>query len=272
MRELPVVVVDAFAEVAFEGNPAAVCILDAWLPDATLQAIAVENNLSETAFLVRGDAQQDGCEAWHLRWFTPGTEVDLCGHATLASAFVLFEAAPQTEALRFHTASGALHVERRGGRIEMDLPAQPGTPAALPPDLARALGGEPRDVVRNHEYWLVRYDTPEEVVALHPDTTQLADSSLGFVPTAAGPGLRGADGPDFVSRMFAPHVGIDEDPVCGSAHCLLTPYWAAETDRTAFVARQVSPRGGTLHCTLEGDRVRLAGHAVKTMEGVLFVP
>ena len=252
--------VDAFAERAFEGNPAAVCPLAEWLPEATMQAIAAENNLSETAFTVpRG-------KDWELRWFTPQAEVKLCGHATLATAWVLFDEDPARELLRFHTKSGELSVRRRGETIELDFPALPGERARMPAAQLAGLGREPAEVWRNADYWLAVYGSEDDVRALRPDMRALAEDSRGFVVTARG---READ---FVSRMFAPCVGIDEDPVCGSAHCLLTPYWAERLAKSVLVARQVSARGGTLHCTLAGERVRIAGRAVRVLEGTLFVP
>lgn len=252
--------VDAFAERAFEGNPAAVCPLEAWLPAVTMQAIAAENNLSETAFSVpRGPD-------WELRWFTPVAEVDLCGHATLATAHVLFAEHPERELLRFHTKGGLLEARRSGERIELDFPALPGERAQMPAELVAGLGLAPREVWRNADYWMAVYEREQDVRDLRPDSSALARDARGFVVTARG---READ---FVSRMFAPSVGIAEDPVCGSAHCLLTPYWAERLGRSELFARQVSARGGSLWCTLAGARVRIAGHAVRVLEGTLFVP
>ncbi len=260
MRRVPLYQVDAFAERAFEGNPAAVCPLEAWLPEATMRAIALENNLSETAFCVpRG-------EDWELRWFTPATEVELCGHATLATAHVLFAREPERARLRFHTKSGVLGVRRLGDALELDFPARPGERAELPAALAAGLGGAPLEVWRNEDYWLVLYADEDAVRALRPDLQALAQDPRGFVPTSRG---READ---FVSRMFAPSVGVPEDPVCGSAHCLLAPFWGERLGKRALVARQVSARGGTLHCTLDGERVRIAGRAVLVLEGTLFLP
>lgn len=273
MRRLAIHQVDAFAERAFEGNPAAVCPLERWLSDELMQHIAAENNLSETAYVVPhrpAGPPAPGVSEWELRWFTPLAEVALCGHATLATAFVLFEEDPARERLRFHTRSGVLEVRReRGGGIELDLPAQPGEPASLPAALRAALGGQPLEVWRNEDYWLALYADADAVRALAPDMNALARDPRGFVVTA-----RAAEGSgfDFVSRMFAPSVGIPEDPVCGSAHCLLVPLWAARLGRTTLVARQVSRRGGTLRCVLAGERVRLAGSAVRVLEGTLLVP
>lgn len=279
MRRLAIHQVDAFAERAFEGNPAAVCPLERWLPDELMQQIAAENNLSETAYVVPHGPAEDpapGVSDWDLRWFTPLAEVTLCGHATLATAFVLFEEDATRERLRFHTRSGVLEVRReagaageRGGLLELDLPAQPGERASLPAALRTGLGGQPLETWRNEDYWLALYADAEAVLALEPDMNALARDPRGFVvtaPAAAGSGF------DFVSRMFAPSVGIAEDPVCGSAHCLLVPLWAARLGRTTLVARQVSRRGGTLRCRLAGERVLLAGSAVRVLEGSLLLP
>lgn len=257
--------IDAFAERPFEGNPAAVCPLEDWLPAELMQAIAQENNLSETAFAV-----PCGDEAWELRWFTPETEVDLCGHATLATAHLLFEQDPERERLRFHTRSGVLTVDRLDdGSIQLDFPAQPAEPAELAPELLAALGARPLEILKNRDYWLVVLADEGSVRELAPDMVALARDPHGFVVSA--PAERGS-GFDFVSRMFAPCVGIPEDPVCGSAHCMLLPYWAPRLGRPALVARQVSARGGTLRCQLAGERVRIAGRAVKVIEGTLLLP
>ena len=266
MKRIPIHQVDAFTQRAFGGNPAAICPLEEWLPDATMQSIAIENNLSETAFLVPRAGEDN---AWDLRWFTPGCEVDLCGHATLATSFVLFEEDPSREELRFHTRVGWLEVARKGELMEMDFPAQPGEAVEMPAELAKGLGGNPEHVLRNQDYWLAVYGTQEEVAALAPDMNALAKVQRGFVATAPANTESEAD---FVSRMFAPYAGVPEDPVCGSAHCLLAPYWAQRLEKTNLHAHQISARGGVLHCELRGERVAIAGNAVKTLEGSFFLP
>jgi PhzF family phenazine biosynthesis protein len=252
----PLYQVDAFTDRRFSGNPAAVVPLPAWLPDATLQAIAAENNLSETAYLVRKG------EGFGLRWFTPTVEVDLCGHATLASAFVLLDQGlvngPQVV---FETRSGVLKVERRGELLAMDFPAWPSSPSAPIPSLARALGVEPRQVLASR-YLLVVLDDRRAVEDLRPDLDAIASLDASAVIVTA-PG----DDCDFVSRFFAPKAGVPEDPVTGSAHCTLTPYWAARLGKKALHARQVSRRGGEIFCEDHGERVIIAGRAVLYLEG-----
>ncbi len=256
----PLYQVDAFTRRRFGGNPAAVCPLERWLDDATLQAIAAENNLSETAFFVRNGADYD------LRWFTPGQEVDLCGHATLASAHVLFEMlGARGDQVTFHSKSGPLMVRRDGERLAMDFPAWSPEPCEAPDGLTRGLGRAPRQVLRARDLLAV-FDTEEEVRAIVPDAAALAGiETLGTVVTA--PGLE----VDFVSRFFAPRAGILEDPVTGRAHCMLTPYWAKRLGRTRLTAQQVSSRGGELWCELRGDRVTIAGCAVRYLEGWIEV-
>jgi PhzF family phenazine biosynthesis protein len=252
--------VDAFAEQVFAGNPAAVCPLAEWLPDSELQVIVRENNLSETAFFVRNG------EAWDLRWFTPAFEVDLCGHATLASGWVLLERLePERDVVRFHTRSGPLAVERDGARLRLDLPAQPPTPTTLDDQYAAALGGAPRETLRGG-YTMIVYETEADVRALAPDMGRLAAAEpLAVSVTAPG------DHPavDFVSRFFAPSAGIPEDPVTGSAHTSLVPYWADRLGKTTLEARQLSERGGALRCELAGERVRLSGRVVPYLEGTI---
>jgi PhzF family phenazine biosynthesis protein len=247
--------VDAFATRAFEGNPAAVCPLRGWLDDALLQAIAEENNLSETAFFVPTE------EGYALRWFTPVREVDLCGHATLAAAHVLFDALGHPgQAIRFETRSGELTVERQDGRLAMNFPAIPPAPCNPPDILAQALGERPIEVLAADDY-LVVFDSEETVRAITPDLALLGRlDRRGVVITAPGTEV------DFVSRFFAPRFGIAEDPVTGSAHCELAPYWAGRLGKSTLAARQVSRRGGSLSCEMKGDRVVLAGHAVTFME------
>lgn len=244
-------VVDAFADRIFTGNPAAVCLLEQWLPDPVLRSIAAENNLSETAFVVRGA----GCHS--LRWFTPEVEVDLCGHATLAAAHVLYtQEGSGGEILRFETRSGTLSVTRHDDWIRLDFPSRPAEDCEMPADLETGLGRAPSRVARSRDYLAV-FETEAEVRGLTPDFTALARvDALGIIATAPG------DTCDFVSRFFAPRAGIPEDPVTGSAHCTLIPYWSARLDRRDLVARQVSRRGGELRCEDRGGRVGILGQAV----------
>lgn len=243
--------VDAFATRAFEGNPAAVCPLQGWLDDGLMQAIAEENNLSETAFFVPSD------KGFALRWFTPVKEVDLCGHATLATAHVIFEQlAYAGEVITFETRSGELFVKRQGQQLEMDFPACPPTPCALPDLLAEGLGQRPIEVWAADDYLAV-FDSEATVRAITPNQALLGQLDLrAVVITAPGNEV------DFVSRLFAPKLGIPEDPVTGSVHCTLAPYWANRLGKTTLSARQVSKRGGSLTCTVKADRVTLTGSAV----------
>lgn len=262
---LPVYWVDAFATRPFEGNPAAVVPLPRWLPDALLQAMAAEHNLSETAFVV-----PTGPGTWHLRWFTPATEVELCGHATLATAFVLATELGAAPPFAFDTLSGRLTVEREGERLVLDFPARASALAEPPPGLAEALGGAvPREVVRARD-WICVFDTPEQVVALRPDHAKLAalPGPERVIATAAG----GTRGEDVTSRYFAIKVGIPEDPVTGAAHVQIVPFWAARLGRNALVCRQASARGGTLWCELRGERVRMGGTAVLYAKGEALLP
>jgi predicted PhzF superfamily epimerase YddE/YHI9 len=259
---LPLYQVDAFTDHLFAGNPAAVCPLDAWLPDATMQAIAAENNLAETAFFVRESGD------YALRWFTPTVEVDLCGHATLASGHVVMKfLESQRQSVSFRTTkAGTLTVTRRDDMLVMDFPARPATAAEPPPGLLAALGGNPREVLRARDH-LVVYDSAAEIATLKPDLVALANVDCwAAIVTAPG-----ADGIDFVSRFFAPAQGVPEDPVTGSSHTTLTPYWAKRLGKTALEARQLSRRGGALRCTLNGDRVSIGGRAVLYLEGHISV-
>jgi PhzF family phenazine biosynthesis protein len=258
---IPLYQIDAFAGEVFRGNPAAVCPLEAWLPDETLQAIAAENNLSETAFLVAGG------EDYHLRWFTPVTEVKLCGHATLASAFVVFHyLRPGSAAVTFQSLSGPLAVTREGELLTMDFPAWEPVPCEAPEALAAGLGRAPAEVLGTRD-WLAVYESEEAVRTLRPDTERLRGlDRLGVIVTA--PGSRS----DFVSRFFAPGAGIPEDPVTGSAHCTLAPYWGKRLRKQRLHALQVSARGGELFCELRGERVAISGRAARYLEGTIFVP
>lgn len=260
--EIPIYQVDAFARGVFSGNPAAVCPLKSWLPDATLQAIAMENNLSETAFFVKEGAH------YHLRWFTPAVEVDLCGHATLASAWVILEKLePGRPVVTFRTLSGELHVARKLDLLALDFPARPPEPVQAMPPLLAGLGGNPREVWAARDYMVV-YDTEEQIRALAPDMSLLAQIDR-FAVIVTAPGQTGEHPCDFVSRFFAPAQGVPEDPVTGSAHCTLIPYWADRLNKHRLVARQVSRRGGELFCELLGDRVSIAGRAALFLEGVI---
>ncbi|HEX4809906.1 MAG TPA: PhzF family phenazine biosynthesis protein [Bryobacteraceae bacterium] len=257
--ELPIYKVDAFTSAVFAGNPAAVCPLREWLPDETLQAIANENNLAETAYFVPAG------DRFHLRWFTPAVEVDLCGHATLASAYVLFEALGHGgEAISFDTKSGELTVRRKGDLLEMDFPSRPPAQVDIHNGLTKSLGGLPVEVLAARDY-LVRYHSEAEVRALEPDMEALKHIDR-FAVIATAPG----EHCDFVSRFFAPGKGVPEDPVTGSAHCTLIPYWAEELGKDTFIARQVSRRGGELYCHLAGGRVRIAGRAALFLKGTIF--
>lgn len=249
--------VDAFARRVFEGNPAAVCPLDAWLNDDILQAIAGENNLSETAFFVPQG------EGFHLRWFTPVAEVDLCGHATLASAHVLFRVLGYTKRLvEFETRSGKLTVERRDdGLLAMDFPARPPKPCPAPEALIEGLGRCPVVVLASDDYIAV-FGSEADIRGLSPDLAKLGQLDLRGVCVTA-PGLN----VDFVSRFFAPKLGIPEDPVTGSAHCELTPYWSSRLARTTLRAFQASRRGGEILCTMNSNgRVVMQGSAITFME------
>ncbi len=277
--KIPIYQVDAFTSEVFSGNPAAVCLLEDWISDSTLQAIAAENNLSETAFMVR---ESDGFE---LRWFTPATEVALCGHATLASAYVLFELRGwRQSAVSFKTRkSGRLIVEKKGDLFEMDFPSRPPTsklPAAADLPLEDALGGNdftlqgftgmlglaPTKVLGSEEDILAVLENEQRVRDLAPNLAALARMDCrGLIVTARG------DSADFVSRFFAPAVGVPEDPVTGSSHCVLVPYWAGVLKKESLHAIQVSKRGGELFCRHRGSRVSIAGKAALYLEGVITI-
>lgn len=261
-------VVDAFASQPFKGNPAAVCLLDGSRSPAWMQSVASEMNLSETAFV------ESLPEGLGLRWFTPTTEVPLCGHATLASAHALWEAGdvPSEEPVLFHTRSGVLCARRRGPHVEIDLPASPLEAVAPPPGLLEALQAQPRHVARTRDRGLGDFDyllelgSEHEVRALQPDFARLRRIPAGVVVTA-----RAAEGPwDVVSRYFAAYWGIEEDPVTGAAHTSLVPYWCQRLAKHSLIAYQASARGGVLDCRLQSDRVLLAGEAVTVVKGTLF--
>ena len=260
---IPLYQVDAFTNRLFSGNPAAVCPLEKWLPDAMMQAIAAENNLAETAFFV---AQGEG---YLLRWFTPTVEVELCGHATLASGYVVTHILkPDRRSVRFDTLkAGLLEVRRDGDTLAMDFPAWPPEGGSADPRILATLGKPPTESFVARGRTLAVYQSAEDVVELKPDFAAMRQvPGANAIVTAPG-----NDGVDFVSRYFAPNYGVDEDPVTGSAHCVLAPYWAGRLGKQELRARQISARGGDLLCTLRGDRVTLAGHAVLYLEGTITV-
>jgi PhzF family phenazine biosynthesis protein len=258
--KLPLYQVDAFTSRVFGGNPAAVVLLEQPLPEDVMQAIAAENNLSETAFVLPG---KDG---FGLRWFTPTMEVDLCGHATLATAFVLFrEGRVRGDRARFETLSGPLLVERDAELLRMDFPARPPQPAAGSEELVEALGARPREVHAARDL-LVLFDTQEQIAALRPRFDRmLALDAFAVIATAPGKDA------DFVSRFFAPKAGINEDPVTGAAHCTLIPFWSARLSRKTLRGLQISARGGELFCEDRGDRVTISGRAVEYLRGEIEV-
>ncbi len=258
--KIPIYQVDAFTSELFSGNPAAVCLLDAWIDDVQLQSIAAENNLSETAFLVRND------NGFDLRWFTPVTEVALCGHATLASAFVLQVCREWPEdTIRFQTRqSGQLVVTRRDDIFDMDFPARPASVQNMPDGLTQALGVTPQKTLGSAEDLMVVLDSEGAVRKVKPDFSALEQLACrGIIITARG------DRSDFVSRFFGPRVGIKEDPVTGSAHCVLVPYWADVLGKDDLHAFQVSQRGGELFCKQAGQRIIISGKAALYLEGTI---
>ena len=260
---IPLYQVDAFTGSLFGGNPAAVCPLPEWLPETTMQSIASENNLAETAFFVRQ------AEGYLLRWFTPTVEVELCGHATLASGYVVTNIlTPGRRSVRFDTLeAGPLEVTREDDLLAMDFPAWPPEQQPADPRILAALGKVPGESFVARGRTLAVYERAEDVAALKPDFAAMRQvPGADAIVTAPG-----ADGIDFVSRYFAPNHGVDEDPATGSAHCVLTPYWAKRLGKNELTARQISARAGDLHCTLRGDRVTLAGHAVLYLEGTVTV-
>lgn len=258
---LPIYQIDAFAGELFAGNPAAVLPLEQWIDDALLQSIAAENNLSETAFfLPAGDH-------YELRWFTPAAEMRLCGHATLAAAHVIYdELGDRSDQLQFETLSGRLMVARRNGLLVMDFPARIPELTPVPNGLAQALGAEPSETYVAGDDILAVFDKDSDIPAINPDFRALSKLDCrGVIVTAPGPPA------DFVSRFFAPAVGVPEDPVTGSAHCALTPYWADRLGKDKLRGIQLSLRGGEVQCEMKGDRVGLAGRTVKYLQGEIFV-
>ncbi|MBZ0334135.1 PhzF family phenazine biosynthesis protein [Marinobacter sp. AL4B] len=267
--QIPIYQIDAFTNTLFGGNPAAVMPLERWLPDEVLQAIAAENNLSETAFFVPTHEREDA--DFHIRWFTPTAEVPLCGHATQAAAWVVFNKYewPHVK-VRFQSKSGLLSVLRRpDDSLELDFPNLAYEPCSTPELIKAAMPEAPDNAffVPNDTNYMVVLDSENAVGAAAPDLQSLSLlGNQGLIITAKG------DQCDFVSRYFAPGVGIDEDPVTGSIHSVLTPYWAQQTGNSSFTARQLSKRGCDLHCELRGDRVAISGHAVFFMEGSVQLP
>jgi PhzF family phenazine biosynthesis protein len=259
--QLPLYQVDAFTSQVFGGNPAAVVPLESWLPDEKLRAIALENNLSETAYFVRSR------DRYHLRWFTPAVEVDLCGHATLASAHVIFtRLEPDATKVTFDSRGGELTVTRDGGLYTLDFPALRPLPVSAPAIIGDALGRQPVAAFGARDYLFV-FETEDDVRALRPNMEKLSQlDRFAVIVTAPGKDC------DFVSRFFAPARGVNEDPVTGSAHCTLTPYWSSRLKKTRLHARQVSARGGELWVEDLGDRIRISGKAADYLEGRITIP
>ncbi len=257
---VPIYQIDAFASEPFKGNSAAVCPLEEWLSDDVMQNIAMENNLAETAFFVKNG------ESYDLRWFTPVMEVDLCGHATLASAFVIYEyLTPDTQRVRFRTKSGLLEVKKEKDLLAMFFPVRPPESCTPEENLFKAFNRQPDTVLKSRDYFLV-YHSEETIRSLDPDMELLSTlDCLGTIVTAPG------DASDFVSRFFAPGAGIPEDPVTGSAHCTLIPYWAEVLGKKMLHAFQVSKRGGELFCEDMGDRVKISGKAVTFLTGTITI-
>lgn len=259
--KLPLITVNAFATEPFSGNPAAVCMLEDWLEDSLMQAIAAQNNIAETAFLVKSASG-----SYRIRWFTPAVEVPLCGHATLASAFALKTVFGETaDAIAFESQSGPLSVVCEADRYTLDFPNQAPKPIATPAWFVAAFGANPTEFHQS-AYALAIFPSQEIVAALDPDLAQLRRTK-GTNVIVSAPGANH----DFVSRFFAPADGIDEDPVTGSAHCILTPYWAKRLGKTKLRAKQISARGGELVCELRGDRVLIGGNAQLYSEATIFL-
>ena len=258
---LTVYQVDAFTKTVFGGNPAAICPLQEWLSAELMQQIALENNLSETAFFVKKD---DGYE---IRWFTPTFEIDLCGHATLASAYVIFECLKLEEKhIKFHShKSGELFVEKQGDLLILDFPSRPPVACETPNGLIEAIGRQPKEILKSRDYFLA-YETEQDILDIQPNFAEMMKiDAVGFIVTAKG------ETSDFVSRFFAPEVGVFEDPVTGSAHCNLIPYWAEKLGKTELYGKQISARGGELFCELVGDRVKIGGNAVLYLKGEIYI-
>ena len=261
--ELDIYQIDAFANKPFEGNPAAVVPLKSWLSETMMQTIAGENNLAETAFFV------EESEGYSIRWFTPLAEVSLCGHATLASAYVLFSQNPHLSEIIFRSASGPLHVTKDGAHIVLDFPANPIAEFATPRLLVEALGIEPSSCLKtaNGDRYVAVFDSPEQILNANPDMNKLMSldaKTVGITSTSTDY--------DFISRFFAPKIGVPEDPVTGSYHTNLIPYWSERLGKTKLNAKQVSPRGGEVFCEARGDRVKMGGKAVQYLSGKIEIP
>lgn len=261
MNELKLYQVDAFTSKVFGGNPAAVVPLQSWLPSSTMQSIALENNLSETVFFVKNE------EGYAIRWFTPTQEVPLCGHATLAAAHILFEELNhQGDQIHFSSASGPLIVSRGDHGYTMDFPAYEFTEAEVEEKHLACFDLKPSKIIHNERFEMFVFESPDNIINIAPDMVALSQFDIqGIIITAKGKDV------DFVSRMFAPASGIPEDPVTGSAHCLLTPYWSEQLQKTQLSAKQLSKRRGMLNCELRGDRVFISGEAITYMKGDIFV-
>ena len=259
--KLTIYKVDAFAEKAFEGNPAAVVPLQEWLPDSLMQQIAMENNLSETSFFVPVES------GFHIRWFTPKAEVKLCGHATLATAHVLFKHLGFTgNEIRFDSLSGTLKVTRENELIVLDFPALTATETEIPESVAKAFHIAPKACLKGRDDYMLVFENEQEILSLQPDFQQLVNAQTrGVICTSK------SENYDFVSRFFAPAVGVNDDPVTGSAHTMLIPFWAEKLGKIELLAKQVSARGGILHCKLAGDRVKIGGKAVTFFAGEIIL-
>jgi PhzF family phenazine biosynthesis protein len=258
--KLPIYQIDAFANKAFEGNPAAICPLQSWLPDEVMQSIAAENNLSETAFFVPAE------HGYHIRWFTPLAEVDLCGHATLASAYVIFSVlASEENTINFESKSGVLKVEQKNDLLVMDFPSQPPASCPTPEEIQHAFKSRPVDCLKSEDY-IVVFENEDEVAFAQPDFNALSKLDLRGVAITAKSSRY-----DFVSRFFAPKYGINEDPVTGSAFTQLAPYWSSKLGLKKLHAKQVSSRGGEVYCEMLGNRVTIAGNAVQYLVGEIEV-
>ena len=259
--KIPVFKLDAFSDKRFEGNPAAVCPLDEWLTDPLMQNIAAENNLSETAFFIKTK------DSFYIRWFTPLTEVNLCGHATLAAASVIFEKLGyKPDTVLFESKSGMLTVRKDGDLYVMNFPADKPVPVDPPGELIEAIGERPDEVFEGREDYMLVYDSEDKIAAIKPDFRNLAlISRRGVIVTSP------ASGYDFVSRFFAPAAGVNEDPVTGSAHTTLTSYWSKRLKKKQLKARQISLRGGDLYCTDKGERIEIAGRTTFYLEGLIEV-
>lgn len=257
---IPIYQIDAFANKQFEGNPAAVCCLEEWIEDDLMQKIAKENNLSETAFFVKKE------DFYELRWFTPEKEIDLCGHATLATAYVIFTYLDKNiKKISFKTKSGVLEVFKEDDMFSMIFPSRKGDKCEVPNELIKGLGREPKEVYKSRDYMAV-FETEEEIKNLNLNMEELKKlDSFGVIVTAKGKKV------DFVSRYFAPKAGVNEDPVTGSAHCTLVPYWTEVLNKDEFVAYQLSDRGGMLFCKYLEDKIKISGRAVSYLEGYINI-